>query len=245
MILAQGVGGMRRALITAPMSSELRPVVNLSHARRGSVDGRTVYEGRAGSIEIQVVQIGVGPDLAREVTEWALSRFEIDHVVVSGIAGGLAADLPVGSVVVPEAVLDIRNGECYQSAPLGAVERRGLIATADHLVVDAEQLRGLEAQGVIAMEMESSGVAAACQSAGVPWTTFRVIGDRPDGHMVDMPVMDLLRADGTPDVGRAIRLVATHPSRIPSLMRLARDSSMAATKAARTALAALSGAPGS
>lgn len=73
------------------------------------------------------MQIGVGPDRAREVTEWALRRFEIDHVVVSGIAGGLAADLPVGSVVVPETVIDIRSGERFTSAPLGGVERRGLM----------------------------------------------------------------------------------------------------------------------
>ena len=56
------------------------------------------------------------------------------------------------------------------------VERKGLIATADHLIMDETQLGDLQGRGVVAMEMESSGVAVACESAGVPWTTFRVIG---------------------------------------------------------------------
>jgi hypothetical protein len=89
------------------------------------------------------------------------------------------------------------------------------------------------------MEMESSGVAAACQDAGVPWTTFRVISDRPDDGLTDDSIMSLLRPDGTSDVGAAMRFMLRHPRRIPGMVRLGRDSSMAASKAARSALGAL------
>ena len=94
-------------------------------------------------------------------------------------------------------------------------------------------LAGLEEQGVVAMEMESSGVAAACQDAGVPWTTFRVISDRPDDGLTDDAIMSLLRPDGSSDVGAALRLMVRHPGRVPGMVRLGRDSSMAASKAAR------------
>ena len=235
---------VRRALVAVPMSSELRPVVKLARADRRQVDGRTVYAGQVGSVDVVIVRIGVGPASARQVAGWALAHFDVDHVVVCGIAGGLAPDLRVGSVVVPEAVMDVESGKRYGSAPMNGVERRGLVATADHLILDEGSLGELEALGVVALEMESSGVAAVCETAGVPWTTFRVISDRPDEHLIDAAMMSLLRPDGTADVAAALRLMATHPGRIPAMVRLGRDSSRAAAKAARTALAALGWRPG-
>jgi nucleoside phosphorylase len=226
------------------MRSELRPVVKLARARRDQVDGRTVHTGLVGAVEVTIVQIGVGPASARRLTEWALGHFEVDHVLVCGIAGGLTPDLQVGAVVVPEIVMALPGGQRYESAPLPGVERRGLIATADHLILDPGRLGELEALGVVALEMESSGVAAACAAAGVPWTTFRVISDRPDEHLIDETMMSLLRPDGTADVAQALRLMIAHPGRIPPLVRLGRDSSMAARKAARTALTALESVPG-
>jgi adenosylhomocysteine nucleosidase len=229
----------RRALIAVPMNSELRPVVKLSRADRRQADGHTVYAGRAGPVDVVIVRIGVGPASARRAAEWALAHFDVDHVVVCGIAGGLAPDLGVGSVVVPETVMDVASGNRYGSAPMNGVERKGLVATADHLILDEGRLGELEALGVVALEMESSGVAAACEAAGVPWTTFRVISDRPDQHLIDAAMMSLLRPDGTADVAAALRLLASHPKRIPAMARLGRDSSRAAAKAARTALTAL------
>jgi nucleoside phosphorylase len=229
----------RRALIAVPMNSELRPVVKLSRADRRQTDGHTVYAARVGSVDLVIVRIGVGPASARRAAEWALAHFDVDHVVVCGIAGGLALDLSVGSVVVPQTVIDVESGKRYRSAPMKGVERRGLVATADHLILDEGRLAELEALGVLALEMESSGVAAACEAAGVRWTTFRVISDRPDQHLIDATMMSLLRPDGTADVAAALRLLVTQPRRIPAMIRLGRDSSRAAAKAARTALTAL------
>ena len=156
-----------------------------------------------------------------------------------GIAGGLHPDLTIGTVVVPEEVLDLGTGVRYHSSPMEGVQRSGLIASADHLIMDFQELAELQAIGVVAMEMESSGVAAACQDAGVPWTTFRVVSDRPDDGLTDDAIMSLLRPDGTTDVVAALRLVALHPRRVPGMVRLARDSSMGASKAARAALGSL------
>jgi nucleoside phosphorylase len=225
------------------MSSELRPVVKLARPRRFQVHGRTVYAGRVGDLGVRIVQIGVGPASARRITEWALGRFDVDHVVVCGIAGGLSNELPVGAVVVPETVLDLPSGQRYVSAPIAGVKRTGLVATADQLILDPVRLAEVEALGVMAMEMESSGVAAACEAARVPWTTFRVISDRPDEHLLSSDMMSLLRPDGTADVAQALRLMATHPKRIPAMVRLGRDSSMAAAKAARVTLTALGWTP--
>jgi nucleoside phosphorylase len=193
-----------------------------------------------GSTEVVITRLGVGPDVARRTTEWALRAFPVDHVLVSGIAGGLHQDLPVGAVVVPEVVVDLRSGQRYQASPLGTVERRGVIGTADRLIGDERELDALRADGVVALEMESSGVAAACEATAVPWTTFRVISDRPDEHLTDDTMLSLLRPDGSARVAAALGVMARHPGRISGMVRLGRDSAMAASKVARIALAALS-----
>jgi adenosylhomocysteine nucleosidase len=233
------VGPIRRALILAPMSLERRAVVKESGARRSSQDGRSVYTATLGPTEVVIAQLGVGPAVARQTTEWALARFAPDHVVVTGIAGGLHPDLVVGAVVVPESILDVADGRLYRSSPVGGLASRGLVATTEHLVVDEGDLDRLRADGVLALEMESSGVAEACEPVGVPWTTIRVIGDRPDQHLTDDSLLTLLRPDGTTRLAASILLTATNPRRVGAVMRLARDSSMAASAAARLAVEVL------
>lgn len=230
---------MHRSLIVAPMTSELRPLVKYTRARRSILEGLSAYTARVAQTEVVLVQIGMGPSSAQRATALALAQIQVDHVLVSGIAGGLHPDLVVGTVVVPEVVLDVSTGRRFHASPIRGVERNGVIASADHLVIDEEELADLQRQGVMAVEMESSGVAAACEEAGTPWTTFRAIGDRPDEGLTDDTVMSLLRPDGTSDVPAALRLMLLHPTRIPAMVRLARDSSGAASKAARTALRAL------
>jgi adenosylhomocysteine nucleosidase len=109
---------VRRALLLAPMSSELRPVIKYTKARRSKVGDLTVYTGRAGEVDIVVAQLGVGPASSHRVTGRTLSHFPVDHVLVSGIAGGLDPDLTIGTVVVPEVVMDVGSGRRYHSAPM-------------------------------------------------------------------------------------------------------------------------------
>lgn len=229
----------RRVLVLAPMSSELRPLVKQFGAVRVRSDSRPVYRARVGTTEVTLTRIGIGPEMARRTTEGMIDRFAVDHVVVCGIAGGLHADLAVGAVIVPEAVLDLATGRRLATAPLGRLERRGLLATSDHLIVGDAELALLDAQGVEAVEMESSGVAAACEPRGIPWTAVRVISDRPDENLADGSIMQLLRLDGSIRVGGAIGLMVTKPARLPALVKLGRDSYRAASRAAAVTLAAL------
>jgi nucleoside phosphorylase len=222
------------------MSLELRAVVKLLGGRPSTVDGMKVYTGRQGEVEVVTAQIGVGPAAAARSTEQLLDRFNVDHVLVSGIAGGIVPTTTIGSVVIPEVMLDVPSGREYHPATLGTLEPAGKVGTVDELIMDPVRLAGLVDQGVVALEMESTGVGSVCEVRGVPWTVIRVISDRPDDGLTEDAVMDVLRPDGTTDVGAAIRLMVAKPSRIPRFLRLGRDASMAARRAAKTALRALS-----
>ncbi|MGD0393293.1 MAG: 5'-methylthioadenosine/S-adenosylhomocysteine nucleosidase [Acidimicrobiales bacterium] len=233
------MSSIRRALVLAPMAMELRPIVKRLGARPSTATGTKVFVGRQGTVEIIVSQLGVGPTVAARATERLLDRFAVDHVVVSGIAGGIAPACTIGSVIVPDVVLDVTSGREFRPSPLGELVMGGKVGTVDELIVEPSRLARLADQGVIALEMESTGVASVCEERGVPWSAVRVISDRPDDGYTDGAVLGTLRPDGSADMRAALRLMATRPKRIPRLVRLGRDSSMAAGRAAKTTLEAL------
>jgi nucleoside phosphorylase len=221
------------------MSLELRPLVKRLGARSSTVEGTVVFTARQGGVDVVVSQIGVGPSAARASTERLLDRFQVDHVVVSGIAGGIDAGSVIGGVVVPDTVVDVSSGRTYRTTQLGALQQSGTVGTVDEFITDPVRLAGLVDDGVVALEMESSGVGEVCEARGVPWSVVRVISDRPDAGLADGTVMDALRPDGSTNVLAALKAMAVRPSRIPGFVQLGRDASMAARKAAATTLAAL------
>ena len=136
-------------------------------------------------------------------------------------------------------MVDVSSGRTYRTTQLGALQQSGTVGTADEFITDPVRLAGLVDDGVVALEMESSGVGEVCEARGVPWSVVRVISDRPDAGLADGTVMDALRPDGSTNVLAALKAMAVKPSRIPGFLQLGRDASMAAHKAAATTLGAL------
>jgi len=227
-------------VVLAPMRSELRPIVRALSARPAVVGGIDVHRGELSGRAVVAALIGVGPAAARRSTERLLDAMAVSHVLVSGIAGGIGPGVEVGDVVVPESVVDIASGHAYRSAPCAGAPSAGTIGTSDELILDEGRLAALVEQGIVALDMETAAVAAACEAGGRPWSAFRVISDRPHDGLLDDGVMSMLKADGSVDPWAAVRHIAGHPRRLPALVRLGRDAASAAASAARAAVAAAS-----
>lgn len=227
-----------RVLAMAPMRSELRPVVRAMGGRAERLGAFDTFVGTAGGNRVTATMIGVGPEAARRSAEQLLDAASFDHVVVTGIAGGIGPGIAVGDLVTPEAVEDLRTGTRYAPRTLGRHRPAGTLSTTHELIVDDERIADLVRRGVVALDMETSAVAAVCEERGVPWSVFRVVSDRPQDGLLDHGVFELLEADGTVHPGRTIKYVVTRPSRIRHLARLARDAGGAARKAALATLSA-------
>ena len=156
--------------------------------------------------------------------------FEIDHVVVVGIAGGVPPTTKLGDVLVPEVVVDAVTGTEYRPAPSAHTVLNGRVRTADDVNVVAADLL---ADGVAACDMETAAVAAVCEDQGCPWTAFRAISDLVGGPVNDT-LLELANPDGTGNMWAAAKYLLPRPWKIPGLVRLARDTNVA-TKAAATA----------
>jgi hypothetical protein len=68
---------------------------------------------------------------------------------------------------------------------------------------------------------------------------FRTISDRASDGLADEAVFGLAHPDGTPDLRAVARFVVRHPTRIPHLLRLGRDMTLATNSAASAAATAI------
>lgn len=223
--------------VLAPMRPELGPLVKAMGLRRSGAEP-PVYRGMVGDVGVAAMMTGMGLDNAARVTRQLIELSDCDHVLVVGIAGGLDRNRPIGSVVVPETVLDLATGQTLTATALGG-PTEGRLVTSDGLIDDPAELGRLRDQGYAAIDMETSAIASVCQELGLGWTAFRGISDHTTDDGVDQALLGLSRPDGTPDLAAVARLVASHPGRIPSLIRLGRWMQSAVGAAVARAVADL------
>lgn len=229
---------MTRIAVLAPMWNELEPLRRPLGLRPTGPGPGALHAGRIGRAEIVALQTGIGPPAASRAAERVLDA-GVDHVVVVGIAGAIAPGLRIGELVVPERVVDLATGAAFHPTPMGDEKARGTLVTSAGLITDRGVFAKLAAEGVLAIDMETAAVGAACERRGCAWSVFRALSDRAGDPEIDPAVFALAREDGRPDLPAVLRFLLTRPWRIPLLVRLGRDSSRAARAAAAAAVRAL------
>lgn len=220
----------------APMRPELKAIVKAGQLERSSGNGVFSHHGRAGKWTISAGLIGIGPTLARAATERMLQQGAFDHVMVVGIAGGLDPVLTIGSLMVPSRVRLHPDGPEFFSRPLPPRVAEGGLMTTDGLFSEESIWRPIWESGFGAVDMEASAVAEVCDSAGVAWSIYRGISDRPDEHIVDQAVFALSKPDGSADMAAVAKYVARDPRRVKALAHLNRMMELAAATAAEAAI---------
>jgi nucleoside phosphorylase len=222
------------------MRSELKAVVKAGELTRDSESAVFSHSGTVGAWTVKAGVIGMGPAVAREATERMLATGPFDHVMVVGIAGGLDPGLPVGGLMVPSRVRLHPDGPIYETHPLPSRKAEGGLMTTDGLFSDEEVWRPILESGFGAVDMEAAGVAEACERAGVDWSVYRGISDRPDENLVDQAVFALSKPDGSADVVALGKYLARDPRRAKMLAHLNRCMEVAANAAAVAAFDDLS-----
>jgi len=217
---------------------ELRPLARTLSLHKTQMDQLTVSTGRLAGQEVVAIVTGMGTKLASEGVERLLDRVNVSHVVVVGITGALENATPIGTLVLPEVVINSATGAEFRPSPLGDGTPRGKMWTTDGLTTDPEELARLRAQGVVALDMETAAIAEVCERRLVPWSVFRVISDRASDGSVDEEVFHLSDQNGTPNPKAVARFFLRHPGRIPQMIRLAGGARRATEAAAQAAVRA-------
>ncbi len=161
-------------------------------------------------------------------------------LVSFGLAGGLDPRLGPGDLVLAEAVILPGGGRIetdrawHQSATAAAslagsqggpvIVSTAALAGSNRAVVSAAAKRLLfESTGAVAVDMESHGVAAAAQAAGVPFLIVRAVAD-PAARGIPALALAGLGPDGSLRPGRVVPGLLRRPWHLAALLRLAADS---------------------
>lgn len=217
------------------MPMELRPLRRRLQLRKTELG----YTGRIGDRGVIAVVTGIGTARAHAATLRLLDEVDVERVVVVGIAGAIDNTTPIGTLIVPELVVDSPDGAQYRPAPLGLGDAHWTLWTTDDLILEPAAHAALRARGVVALDMETAAIARVCEKRCVPWSVVRAISDRASDGSVDAQIAGLTRPDGTANVPAAMRYLLRYPGALPRLIRLARGSGLAADRAAEAAVRAV------
>ena len=175
-----------------------------------TVAGSDYCEGKLEGLDVVVVQCGVGKVNAALCAQILCDCFGVTHIVNTGIAGSLNAQLDIGDFVISvDAVyhdMDATNfgypmcqvpgmpvlsfpadealaKEAYDAADAahpGHV-RMGRVATGDQFVADKALKEKIIANtGAFCTEMEGAAIAHTAWKNGVPFVIIRAISDKAD-----------------------------------------------------------------
>lgn len=195
----------------------------------------------------------MGGRRAASAAESILDAHRPDVLIMAGVAGALDPDLAVGEVLVADWVAVEALGVAPLVSTLGATVafatvRRRMILSLDRVVVSARDKRALRAlrfpvdesgqtatprtdEGFCspaAVDMETAAVARLCNSRGVDWGAVRAISDTAS-ESLPLDFNALRMADGDLPLARVAAAALRRPSSIPGLLRLGRNTSVAAT----------------
>jgi len=194
------------------------------------IAGSVFYEGILSGTPCVVVKCGVGTVNAALCVQILCSCFGVTHIVNTGIAGSLCAELDIGDMVisrdamyhdfdccifgypvgkVPGMPEQYEGDETLRSLALEAAEavnpghnRVGRIASGDQFICSQEQKdRIIAVTGALCTEMEGAGIAHAAYRNGVPFVILRAISDKADHSAeMDYPTFERIAANRCAEV---------------------------------------------
>jgi nucleoside phosphorylase len=230
----------RRVIVLAPMPLELQAIVE-AFGLSSSDEQDQRWRGEVGGSLVTAIHIGMGPAATRTALNRLLDpddhdRPAIDHVMIAGICGGLDPELPVGTLLNPEIVVEYPSGTEYAHNPPGHGSRKGKLITTERVIIDKTLSRRFFAEGCLGVDMETSAVAEVCEAHGCPWSVYRCIGDRYVDELLDERVVSLANPDGSGNPAAFEQLLAAEPEIAAKLEQLSHDATLAARRAALAAV---------
>ena len=141
--------------IVSAMHEELSAVLACVQARPVEWAGRTFWQGHWHGVPVVAVLSRIGKVAAATTVTTLIHRFEVDQVVMTGVAGGLAESVQVGDAVVADAFIqhDLDASPLFPryEVPLYGVSRFGVDARLSECLRQAAQEALSQAQWPMAL----------------------------------------------------------------------------------------------
>ena len=188
----------------AALKEKMENAVTQTHA------GSAYCQGTLAGCPAVVVQCGVGKVNAALCAQILISVYGVTHIVNTGIAGSLCADLDIGDLVVSRDAIHHDFDLRFWDRPIGQVpgmdviafpadqglidaafaaaeaenpghNRIGRVASGDQFICSKAQKQSIiENTQGICAEMEGASIAHTAYRNGVPFVIIRAISDKAD-----------------------------------------------------------------
>ena len=197
--------------IIGAMTVEVETLVEkLENTVARTIAWSTYYEGILEGLDVVVVQCGVGKVNAAMCAQNLCSVYGVTHIVNTGIAGSLCAELDIGDLVISEDAM-YHDFDCvhfgyemgrvpgmdvvafpadkllmqYAFEAADAVNpghsKQGRVASGDLFVAEKGAKNAIIAKtGALCTEMEGAAIAHTAYRNGVPFVIIRAISDKAD-----------------------------------------------------------------
>ena len=172
--------------------------------------GSTFYEGKLSGLDVVVVQCGIGKVNAALCAQILCDCYGVTHVVNTGIAGSLCAQLDIGDMVVSQDAMYHDFDCCAFGYPVGKVPgtdvvafpaddtmigmaygaaesvnpghtKVGRVASGDQFVASPERKdKIIRDTKALCTEMEGAAIAQTAYRNGIPFVILRAISDKAD-----------------------------------------------------------------
>ena len=186
------------------LKARMENVAVATHARS------EYYEGTLEGLPAVVVQCGVGKVNAALCAQILISVYGVTHIVNTGIAGSLCADLDIADLVISRDAIHHDFDLRFWDRPIGQVpgmdvtafpademlircafqaaeavnpghNRVGRVASGDQFICSKEQKETIIANTqAVCAEMEGASIAHAAYRNGIPFVILRAISDKAD-----------------------------------------------------------------
>ena len=202
---------MKKLGIIGAMQVEVETLVeNLENVSTRTAAGSTFYEGKLEGLDVIVVQCGVGKVNAAMCVQSLCNLYGVTHIVNTGVAGSLCAELDIGDLVVSRDAM-YHDFDCNAVGyPTGKVPgmdvtafpadeelvnlafaaaetvnpghtKIGRVASGDQFICRREQKAHIiSVTQALCTEMEGAAIAHTAYRNGVPFAVLRAISDKAD-----------------------------------------------------------------
>ena len=202
---------MKKLGIIGAMDLEVETLLGvLENHQAEDRGGCTFHLGILEGLDVVIVRCGVGKVNAAMCAQILCDRYAVTHIVNTGIAGSLCADLDIGDLVVSmdamyhdfdcvhfgydmgkvpgmDVVAFPANEELIRLAFAAAEEvntghtKIGRVASGDLFVAEKAAKEAIIAKtSALCTEMEGAAIAHAAYKNGVPFVILRAISDKAD-----------------------------------------------------------------
>lgn len=235
--------------IVMAMQEEVRPVLRrLGRHCKERAGQFPLYLFQRDERQLFLIESGMGTKRAAAATAELISRAQPRLIITAGLGGAVRPGLNVGDLVLAGQVLSLDKGlttkiagianeallrAMHESVPGQVLRMVGGTSVTTSGIVNKRQADQQLARDIAnpVLDMETSAVAEIAGRSGIPLVALRAVSDAADEELL-FSLDELTDRDLNIRIGKVVMTVAKKPRILPQLIRLAKNSKLAANNLA-------------